>query len=849
MASTPRKEREWASPNHVKTFYISVCSSNGFLLKAFLFAKSVEHIILRDLSDPLSFIPQFCQILIESQNGTSSDIILYLLTTMTSNNSPALSHTFNTRPRRNPGNPKMNGGQNYPRFGISNKESTTSETKLSTPGSPSSSSGHNSSITVAERRQTQVSKYLVSEDFKSDFATKLNRLRQRERNMTSSQDMVKTAADQGKGINEEDESREAMDEEDDSREAVNEEHEHREAINEEDESRDAINEEDESRDDINAEDESQDTDNNNIITDTTSSTTDTTTATIDTTKMPQTSSPGRRRARIHEDSIQVSLKLCSVFFWLNESSLTSEILLTDEPMMSENLQEAEEEGYTSPTSNQEEQSSSRRPSCYFGDEDPEEQSARYEVISKLADQLAEQIEENDSLLYELGVVRSNNARLQAVAADKEDEVACLNQRNRQLENTVTQLNCSQPAEESAAEVLRSQLNQIRGNLCQLLAQGDAKHQSPGHHNQIESESVTKMRQMRRYSWSSAQAKCFVVQPDQRLDEPACPEANKEGPGEPSGHFPSAQAPRAQGLSAGWTGLVDLTDRESMRAHILWLQAELISSRSARMETDAALQSIIDSIAPQTQRPNAGSTDMRVQGLGLFTNSTPVRPLRSLDSNSKAAETPNRGSCPVSVSSISEEPHNRSSPLLALASFGFSSWGRKPDSGSSPKQIGDEEAGIPSSNTTSEQNPAAAEKEAAYPFKRFGLRSFFNHSTGGPLSKSDAANTPDGLSTSPSLTALDISRKSPSRSLTLAVMPSSAAIPTVQDENVKPQPIEFNSQNAPLGLDSKRSAQQLFPLTARHEASEEGPTGPSLHTDDHLLLNGGVVPDNSNAIII
>ncbi|EFP90715.2 uncharacterized protein PGTG_16741 [Puccinia graminis f. sp. tritici CRL 75-36-700-3] len=709
----------------------------------------------------------------------------------------------------------MNGGQNYPRFGISNKESTTSETKLSTPGSPSSSSGHNSSITVAERRQTQVSKYLVSEDFKSDFATKLNRLRQRERNMTSSQVMVKTAADQGKGINEEDESREAMDEEDDSREAVNEEHEHREAINEEDESRDAINEEDESRDDINAEDESQDTDNNNIITDTTSSTTDTTTATIDTTKMPQTSSPGRRRARIHEDSIQ----------------------------------EAEEEGYTSPTSNQEEQSSSRRPSCYFGDEDPEEQSARYEVISKLADQLAEQIEENDSLLYELGVVRSNNARLQAVAADKEDEVACLNQRNRQLENTVTQLNCSQPAEESAAEVLRSQLNQIRGNLCQLLAQGDAKHQSPGHHNQIESESVTKMRQMRRYSWSSAQAKCFVVQPDQRLDEPACPEANKEGPGEPSGHFPSAQAPRAQGLSAGWTGLVDLTDRESMRAHILWLQAELISSRSARMETDAALQSIIDSIAPQTQRPNAGSTDMRVQGLGLFTNSTPVRPLRSLDSNSKAAETPNRGSCPVSVSSISEEPHNRSSPLLALASFGFSSWGRKPDSGSSPKQIGDEEAGIPSSNTTSEQNPVAAEKEAAYPFKRFGLRSFFNHSTGGPLSKSDAANTPDGLSTSPTLTALDISRKSPSRSLTLAVMPSSAAIPTVQDENVKPQPIEFNSQNAPLGFDSKRSGQQPFPLAVCHQASEEGPTGTSLHPDDHLLLNGGVVSNNSNAIII
>jgi hypothetical protein len=170
-------------------------------------------------------------------------------------------------------------------------------------------------------------------------------------------------------------------------------------------------------------------------------------------------------------------------------------------------------------------------------------------------------------------------------------------------------------------------------------------------------------------------------------------------------------------------------------------------------------------------------------------------------------------------------------------------------GSSPKQIGDEEAGIPSSNTTSEQNPAAAEKEAAYPFKRFGLRSFFNHSSGSPLSKSDAANAPGGLSTSPSLTALDISQKSPSRSLTLAVMPSSAVTPTVQDENVKPQPIEPNSQNAPLGLDSKRSVQQLFPSVGRHQASEEGPTGPSLHPDGHLLLDGGVVPNNPNAIVI
>jgi hypothetical protein len=294
-----------------------------FPLKAFLFAKSVEHTILRDLSDPLPFIPLSLSTLIQSQNGTASDLVswvLNLLTIMTSNNNPALSHTFNTRPKRNPSNPKMNGGQNYPRFGISNKESTTNESKLSTPGSPSSSSGHNSTITVAERRQTQVSKYLVSEDFKSDFATKLNRLRQRERNIAPSPVMTKTAVDQGKAISEEDESHGAMNEEDESREPINEEHENRQAINEEGESRDAINEED----------ESQDTANNNMITNTTSSTTSTYTATIGTMsramlpQIPQTSSPGRYRARIHEDPIQVSFKGCFAFFWLNDPSLLSE---------------------------------------------------------------------------------------------------------------------------------------------------------------------------------------------------------------------------------------------------------------------------------------------------------------------------------------------------------------------------------------------------------------------------------------------------------------------------------------------------------------------------------------------
>jgi hypothetical protein len=85
-----------------------------------------------------------------------------------------------------------------------------------------------------------------------------------------------------------------------------------------------------------------------------------------------------------------------------------------------------------------------------------------------------------------------------------------------------------------------------------------------------------MRQMRRYSWSGAQAKCLLDHPNRSFDKPACSETNKEDPGEPSGHSPWAQAPRASDTSAGWTGFVDLTDRDSMRAHILWLQAELIS---------------------------------------------------------------------------------------------------------------------------------------------------------------------------------------------------------------------------------------------------------------------------------
>ncbi|OAV92831.1 hypothetical protein PTTG_27498 [Puccinia triticina 1-1 BBBD Race 1] len=555
----------------------------------------------------------------------------------------ARSHSLTSRLKPTPSTPKMTAG--HGRLGPKNKAEPNENRPpaRSTPGSPSSSSGHNSAITVAERRQTKVSKYLVSEDFKSDFATKLNRLRQREKNLDSPPGALAKPAP-ADHIHEDDESQASVPTPDDTTTTV-----------------------------CTAEDIANPAGSPALI--------------------PQTTSPGRYRTRAEEAPIQ---------------------------------EDADEAG--SSASNEKEQSSSRRPSCPPGDEDPEEQSARYEVIGKLADQLAEQIEENDALLYELGVVRSNNARLQAVAADREDEVACLGQRNRQLELVVSQLNASSLDQEHSnlVHALLSQLAQIRDHLSLPLTQGPSKRLSPGN---PETQSAIQTRDMRRYSWSGARAKCLSA------------ETTAQDPRDRSGPMVSSHAQSGPDPGGEWAGFVDENDRESMKAHIQWLQAELAASRAARQATAAALDALIEA-APAAHTPRAGA-EPKVQGLGLFSSSTPGRALSGADTRA----TPPRGGA--------TEEAAASSPLLALASFGFGGWGRKPESPSKP--LPDDEPGIPA-GAPAEQ----PDKELTYPFKRFGLRAFFHNS---PLSRPDAVLAPAPAGPT------DPARRLPSRSSTVAVMSS------------------------------------------------------------------------------
>ncbi|PLW19447.1 hypothetical protein PCASD_16559 [Puccinia coronata f. sp. avenae] len=679
-------------------------------------------------------------------------------------NSLARSKSLTSRVKRNPGTPKMNGAPHHSRVAQKNMEPNSNENKLpSTPCSPSSSSGHNS-ITVAERRQTKSSKYLVSEDFKSDFASKLNRFRQRETPAGPSELVAINAADCDETV---------IEEEDDH--------------------------------------DSHETDNNYTTTDTTTTTETTTTDIsvytdiIDSTshlpEIPQTTSPGEHQ--IH------SAQECTL----------PDIELEIEPQTEPQI---EQEGYNaSADSNQEKQPSSgpEPPSSQACDEDPEEQSARYEVISKLADQLAEQIEQNDSLLYDLGVVRSNNARLQAVAADREDEVACLNQRNRHLESIILKLNSSQPIEHtqthsnSAHEAHLNLLNQTHAGLCQLLALGLSQRQSPSRSNPPESKFDTQMGHVRRYSWSGPPPKYPGSHSDPIPHNTASRTIKLPDPSDQPGHraLPSGD------LVAGWTGLVDDTDRQSLKAHIHRLQTELAHRRSVCMATEASLRPIIEAIA--RQRPTATCSEKKLQGLGLFTSSTPSRVLRPLNANTGETPTIEAGGWTTRTVAIPDEQHATSSPLLALTNFGFGGWGRKqPESSSPPKPAPDEDARIPSSLAVSDGlSPAAgvapqpAEKEPVQPFMRFGLRSFFIHQSPGsqPSAKLDpAASSP-------------LSKKVDSKLLE-----------------------QINNENAPLSAPIP-----LAPLPDRIKPTSDGPKVPARNPDRQLVSGGGAIPHTPDGIVI
>ncbi|KAI9613050.1 hypothetical protein H4Q26_010324 [Puccinia striiformis f. sp. tritici PST-130] len=641
---------------------------------------------------------------------------------MTTSSSSTESHSLTSRPMREPSTPEMNGGYHHSRFPLKHKDQAIANENRSpsTPVSPSGSSSGKNSTTVAERRQTKSSKYLVTDDFKSDFAIKLSQLRQRER-----------------------------------------------AIDEDEESQDS--------------DTHTTTDTTHTNETTNGNTSDPTTDIINTTgntnpsQPPQFATPGQLRARVDGDY----------------------------------MHEPEPNGCVSSTLNQKEPPSFRSPSLRSGEEDPDEQSARYEVISKLADQLAEQIEENDSMLYELGVVRSNNARLQAVAADKEDELACLTQHNRQLESIITRFNEYSPAvnskDQSQAQALISQLHHVRTELCQLLALGSTRHP-----DQFDLKCAAHVRHMRRYSESDVLVKCLQDHHTSRQLVPT--KTNEQGSRQFSARSPSDQTLLGQDIISGRAGFVDQTETQSLKAQIHWLQAELTNSRSARLSTEAVLQSLIETITQNTQSLNMNASDTRFQGLGLLSRNTPGSVFSTPDANCN--ETMNHKASPTSVTSINpEEHHNTRSPLLALANFGFSGWGRKPDSISPSKQTADDTSRIPSSMTVSDRSPIgpsplSGEKEATYTFKHFALRSLFNHSTGTPPAKTDLSDR--------SRPVVDVIQTDP----------------VVQDNHLNTHLKDIiNPQNAD-------------PLIFK-------PQLPSLESleDRHLLLKGRVLPKNPNAITV
>ncbi|KAH9443744.1 hypothetical protein KEM48_009804 [Puccinia striiformis f. sp. tritici PST-130] len=680
---------------------------------------------------------------------------------MTTNSSSTESHSLTSRPMREPSTPEMNGGYHHSRFPLKHKDQAIANENRSpsTPVSPSGSSSGKNSTTVAERRQTKSSKYLVTDDFKSDFAIKLSQLRQREKSMESSSEVITASISAD----------------------------HDQAIDEDEESQDS--------------DTHTTTDTTHTNETTNGNTSDPTTDIINTTgntnpsQPPQFATPGQLRARVDGDY----------------------------------MHEPEPNGCVSSTLNQKEPPSFRSPSLRSGEEDPDEQSARYEVISKLADQLAEQIEENDSMLYELGVVRSNNARLQAVAADKEDELACLTQHNRQLESIITRFNEYSPAvnskDQSQAQALISQLHHVRTELCQLLALGSTRHP-----DQFDLKCAAHVRHMRRYSESDVLVKCLQDHHTSRQLVPT--KTNEQGSRQFSARSPSDQTLLGQDIISGRAGFVDQTETQSLKAQIHWLQAELTNSRSARLSTEAVLQSLIETITQNTQSLNMNASDTRFQGLGLLSRNTPGSVFSTPDANCN--ETMNHKASPTSVTSINpEEHHNTRSPLLALANFGFSGWGRKPDSISPSKQTADDTSRIPSSMTVSDRSPIgpsplSGEKEATYTFKHFALRSLFNHSTGTPPAKTDVTLIPSPLPAS--LSPIDASRKLSDRSR--PVVDVIQTDPVVQDNHLNTHLKDIiNPQNAD-------------PLIFK-------PQLPSLESleDRHLLLKGRVLPKNPNAITV
>lgn len=117
-----------------------------------------------------------------------------------------------------------------------------------------------------------------------------------------------------------------------------------------------------------------------------------------------------------------------------------------------------------------------KPSC-------DDYQARNEVISKLAEELAQQIEQNDKLSYDLGLLRSTHASLQAAAVDTADELACLREHTRLLLDGHDFSGCEKRRAEAEKSIrdLNQELMIVRRAICRLQLELQAAQVSSPHH--------------------------------------------------------------------------------------------------------------------------------------------------------------------------------------------------------------------------------------------------------------------------------------------------------------------------------------------------------------------------------
>lgn len=500
----------------------------------------------------------------------------------------------------------------------------------STPCSPSSSSGHNS-ITIAEKRQTQVSKYLISNDFKSSFATKLNDLRKRESDLTPPAYLSAPAA----------------------------------------------------------------------------------------TNPSHLPHPPPPIDHTPSDSILLT-------------NSTSPVELLDQKLIQE-LPEPPEDQLPSTSIDKIIIDPGSCPLEITSYEDPEQQNAKYEVIGKLADQLADQIEENDHLLYELGVVRSNHARLQAYTTDKEDEVACLNYRIRQLESVITTPSssstthdpqaCDKQRFESEASIrsLNVQAQQLRRAVCRLQlelyklrkshrvipnAPSHLDRFSPSDHNETRAavrpaSMKPPLLDVRRSSWSGVPTQSTWRHSKQALNQSTWPIFNRQS--QSSGTSLDHNRLGSDDPShIRYERITDPDELGSLKAQVEQLRAELSDCQEARMTSEITLQALIESIsndpdlhrslsrAPSGSQQRSDLTRVRnneivvgrktTTGLGIISSTITER--KALSELSLNLEIMNQNATneesPVIVSAVPAEQHSNS-PLISLTNFGFIGWGRKQDS--------------------------------------------------------------------------------------------------------------------------------------------------------------------------